>query len=250
MTLKNKYNEHDFLAACREGNVDVVQYFLDQGDFKVNEEFISGVSGMPVHGLFMAAQNGHSGVVKIVVKAGAELNQTWSGATPLYQAAQNQHSQVVRILVDAGAELNQAWEGLTPLFPAAQNGYSEVVQILVDAGVEVNQTWKGRTPLYQAAQNGHSEVVQILLNAGADPLITLRRFWFSNKSPLSVAKKNRPLYRRTNPAMYDRYTIITNLLKQATRKSKAFKQVTTHPPSEEVPLLGAFSALRLHHSSK
>ena len=28
--LVNKYNEHEFLTACRTGNIEAVQYFLNQ----------------------------------------------------------------------------------------------------------------------------------------------------------------------------------------------------------------------------
>ena len=56
--LKNEYNEHEFLAACRTGNVEAVQYFLDQQDFDPNEQLISGLSKTPVSAVFLAAKNG------------------------------------------------------------------------------------------------------------------------------------------------------------------------------------------------
>ena len=65
--LNNEYNEHEFLAACRTGNVEAVQYFLDQDDFDPNEQLISGLSKTPVSGLFLAAQNGHHTVVEILI---------------------------------------------------------------------------------------------------------------------------------------------------------------------------------------
>ena len=57
--LVNEFYEHEFLAACRTGNVEAVQYFLDQEDFDPNEELMSALSKTPVSGLFLAAQNGH-----------------------------------------------------------------------------------------------------------------------------------------------------------------------------------------------
>ncbi|MTI12070.1 ankyrin repeat domain-containing protein, partial [Sansalvadorimonas verongulae] len=77
IALARKYgDEHDFLAACREGNVDAVKYFLDLEGFNVNNQFISGLNGGPVHSLFPAAQNGHAKVVQVLVNAGADLNKT------------------------------------------------------------------------------------------------------------------------------------------------------------------------------
>ena len=90
--LNNEYNEHEFLAACRTGNVEAVQYFLDQEDFDPNERLISGVTKAPVSGLVLAAQSGHHKVVEILVAAMVDLNLAMdNGATALCPAAQNGH---------------------------------------------------------------------------------------------------------------------------------------------------------------
>ncbi len=94
--LKRQYDEHDFHAACREGNAEAVQFFIDQ------EPLISGFNHDPVDGLVLAAQKGHREVVQILINTG-------------------------------GANLNQPKnDGFTPLFIAAQKGFAEVVQILVN----------------------------------------------------------------------------------------------------------------------
>ncbi|MTI11730.1 ankyrin repeat domain-containing protein [Sansalvadorimonas verongulae] len=191
--LKNEYGEHDFLAACREGNIEAVQFFLDQGEFDINKQFIRRLPGTRIHsfhhGLYFAAQNGHDKVVKILVDAGAKLNQQINnGATPLYIAAEKGHAEVVQILVDAGAKLNQQTiDSATPLFIAAQQGHAEVVQILVDAGAKLNQqTNDGATPLYIAAQNGHAEVVQILVGVEG---VDVNQTW-NDATPVFRAAKN------------------------------------------------------------
>ncbi|MTI13895.1 ankyrin repeat domain-containing protein [Sansalvadorimonas verongulae] len=124
--LKNEYNEHDFLAACREGNVEAVTFFVSQDGFDVNEQFISGASGSPIHSLYLPAQNGYAEVVQILVNAGAEVDQAWGGATPLFIAAQNSHAKVVQILLNAGANPLITWRWLlcftkSPLSAAEEN---------------------------------------------------------------------------------------------------------------------------------
>ncbi len=159
---------HQFLEACRQGRVDIVEYWVNQEGFRPNDEFISRLAGDKVSGLFVASHTGRNDIVKLLVDAGADLNQTWNGATPLFQASQNGHTEVVQVLVKAGADLNQTWNGATPLFQATQNGHAKVVQVLVDAGADLNQTWHGATPLFKASQNGHAKVVQVLVDAGAN----------------------------------------------------------------------------------
>ena len=60
------------------------------------------------------------------------------GATPLYIAAQNGHLEVARLLLDATADKDKAMNmGATPLFVAAQNGHLEVARLLLDATAEL-----------------------------------------------------------------------------------------------------------------
>ncbi len=177
--------DHQFLEACRQGRVDIVEYWLNQEGFRPNDVFISSLAGDKISGLFVASDTGRNHVVKLLVEVGADLNQTWNGATPLFQASQNGHTEVVQVLVKAGADLNQTWNGAAPLFQASQKGHTEVVQVLVKAGADLNQTWNGATPLFKASQNGHAKVVQVLVKAGAD----LNQTWHC-ATPLLQASQN------------------------------------------------------------
>ncbi len=167
--FEQKYpNEHQFLAACRQGRVDVMEYWLNLEGFRPNDEFISGRTGEKVSGLFLASQEGHIDGVKLLIKAGADLNQTRNCVTPLYRASQNGHAKVVEILVKAGADLNQSTEdGAAPLFMASQNGHDEAVEILVKAGADPTRKWHiglfiTKSPLTAARQAGHDQIVKIL----------------------------------------------------------------------------------------
>ena len=125
--------------------------------------------------LYLAAQNGHINLVKLLVRAGADVESenTLSRETPLGCAARNGHLEVVKFLVkEAGADVeSKSFYGWTPLGRAAQKGHLEAVRFLVEEGC-ANVKWKDvweQTPLNLAAEDGHLEVVKFLVKeAGAD----------------------------------------------------------------------------------
>ncbi len=179
--------EHQFLAACRQGRVDVMEYWLSQKGFSPNDEFNSGCTRAKVSGLEVASQKGYAEGVKLLIEAGADLNQCCDGATPLYMASENGHAEAVEILIQAGADLNQGTDnGATPLYIASQNGHAKAVEILVKAGADFNQTWDGVTPLFMDSQYGHAGVVEILIQAGAD----LNQGYDGGVTPLYMASQN------------------------------------------------------------
>ena len=136
--------------------------------------------------LMLASEKGHS---EVLLKRGADPNiQKKNGWTALMSACKNSHSEVVQLLLNGGADPNiQKKDGATALMYAFQNGHSDVVQILLKGGADPNIQKENRwTALMHASQNGHSEVVQILLEGGADPNIQKRDGWLA----LMSASKN------------------------------------------------------------
>ena len=129
--------------------------------------------------LHLAAKNGHSKVVKILLDEGANTGAKniydW---TSLHLAARNGHSKVVKILLDKGADIGAKNMFIcTPLHYAAEKGYVEVVKALLEAkDIDVNAKNKwNSTPLHYAAEKGYVEVVKALLNRGANIYATSER---------------------------------------------------------------------------
>ena len=141
----------------------------------------------------MATYNGDPECVKLLLEAGAKVNQPDNdGKTPLFGAARygDEHRivwqtqaeenssevahlanlQCVKLLLEAGADVNHTTRfGQTPLLMAANEANPECVKMLLEAGAKVNcsDEWRG-TPLKSAALRANQECIKLLLEAGAD----------------------------------------------------------------------------------
>ncbi len=88
-------------------------------------------------------------------------------------ASTQQHDQALRLLVEAGAPLENTADAYTPLAYAAYAGRDNAVRYLLEKGARVDAGAQGRstrvnTPLMMATLQGHRNVVRHLLRAGAD----------------------------------------------------------------------------------
>jgi ankyrin repeat protein len=166
--------------------------------------------------LLFAARQGSVETVRVLVSAGADVNQVSADeSSPLLVAVQNGHYEIGRFLLDHGAKLNHAnVKGWTPLYLAVANrnalttavpppkgeGVLDFIKFLLERGAEPNARIKvkaevhqantslwlkeaGATPLLRAALCGDLAVVRLLLDHGADPMLGT----FDNTTPLMVA---------------------------------------------------------------
>ena len=131
--------------------------------------------GVPFHGAAMYdyAMNGKSEELRELLRvatAAAIDYQEPHGGTPASMAAQEGHTECLELLMAAKADLNLAnSNGVTPVGIAVSNNQVDAVQLLLALGAAVNpppDAW-GDTPLSEAKSKGNSEIVEILLAAGA-----------------------------------------------------------------------------------
>ena len=164
INARDAVNRTALYIAATNGHEGVVRLLLERG---AQREAANKNGATP---LFIAAQRGHEGVVRLLLEGGAQREAAnKDGATPLYIAAQQGHEGVVRLLLERGAQREAAQkDGATPLYIAAQQGHEGIVRLLLDGGAQKEAAQKdGLTPLHMAAQDGHEGVVRLLLDSGA-----------------------------------------------------------------------------------
>ncbi len=155
--------------------------------------------------LIFAARHGDMETVRILLDAGADVNQVSEyGWTALLTATQNRYYRLGMYLLERGADpaiANQG--GWTPLYIATDNrniengdyptrqpdmDHMEYIGMLLDHGADPNarmtsstetrtiftHQWlreEGATPFWRASQSSDTELMRRLLDAGADPLV-------------------------------------------------------------------------------
>jgi len=99
----------------------------------------------------------------------AQLQKINIGPPALGIAANFGHTDVVRVLLDAGAEINAVWTGgASSLIMASYFGWEDTVCLLLSRGADVTASHQGfGTPLSAATTRGHRGVVRLLSIAGA-----------------------------------------------------------------------------------
>lgn len=155
------------IKAVREGNIDSVTEYIAVGA-DINTTDTKNSNTTP---LILAILYGHHNIVKMLIKAGANVNIINSlGTTPLRAAIIDKHAETVELLIESGSDIHQIDIcERTPLHITAEGGNVQLTQILFKAGADINAMDKwGDTPLNRAAYCQNMETVHFLIKAGAN----------------------------------------------------------------------------------
>lgn len=161
-----------FLAAV-EGRVNFVHYLIEECNADLEKPGIFVVAQdkgrHKVTPLWAAAVSNRLEVVKILLKAGAQVNAlSDTGSTPVRSACFMTNIDVIKTLIEYGADIHKANKnGGTCLINAVQS--AELCQILLDHGVALNKAdMSGNVALHYAVKEGRIDSVRLLLQYGAD----------------------------------------------------------------------------------
>ncbi|CAM9982540.1 unnamed protein product [Scytosiphon promiscuus] len=171
-------SERRAAALLSNGSIDINQT-LGQHDFTP---------------LMVAAQYGHSRVVRLLLRKGASISVADTrGYTVLHVSAQSGRLAVTKMLLGAGSDLHaKSTQGATPLHIASDEGHAEVMQALIEAGADPDcRSHDGATPMLRAAREGHLEAIRVLLRANANLMLACKPFFTGEMiAPLQMAAQH------------------------------------------------------------
>ena len=147
-------------SLVKVGRLEVISELCKAGAAADAEKVTGGTA------LHTAADSNMTGAVTVLVtQCGADLNKLLMGdTTPLYLAAQRGHTEVVRELLRLGAEVNF-------VMPQGRHGGHLISLGQGSVGghypVKNTEVGNGATALHAAVENGHLETARVLLAGGA-----------------------------------------------------------------------------------
>ncbi|XP_029464279.1 ankyrin repeat domain-containing protein 27 isoform X2 [Rhinatrema bivittatum] len=256
------------LRAVADGDLEMVRYLFDwvDEDLDDGEEMNTGklefchplcqcpkcapaqkkFSRIPVNGLevnvtnqegftplHVAALHGHSVLVSLLLKHGANLGaKTATRAVPLHLACQNGHDQVVKCLIDCSAKQNKKdANGNTPLIFACLNGHYKAAALLLERGALVNTSNnKGNTALHEAAKGNREAFVELLLSYGAAVHVRNKQ----QCTPVDCAKENSKVMQLLQAATNHAMTSENDLTAKQSIRKKSTSNADQHETVEDV----------------
>ncbi|XP_058649467.1 caskin-2 isoform X5 [Onychostoma macrolepis] len=98
----NKAKKTPLDLACEFGRLKVTQLLLSSNMVVALLEG-NGRDNTPLH---LASRNGHKDIIRLLLKAGIDINRTTKSGTALHEAALYGKTEVVKLLLDAGIDVN------------------------------------------------------------------------------------------------------------------------------------------------
>ncbi|KAK1485066.1 hypothetical protein CTAM01_12692 [Colletotrichum tamarilloi] len=173
-------------AACRSGNKDIVELLLRKGADPTIQTLFNPMA--------QAASNGHTHIVKILLSHEKRRSKSRSVAdfakNALHDACFYGESGIVKLLLQEGADINlQGGHEGSPLHAACSQGHMKTVCVLLENKANIDLERNGETALGVACARGHYAVAELLLARGASIRAPIRRSGMVYERPLERAYK-------------------------------------------------------------
>lgn len=151
--------------AIVEGEIGKVKLLIEESSVDVTQ-LLPERKRYPLE---IAAENGQGEIVELLLKAGADPDQSVGELPPILLALNSaDQGKGALVLIEAGADIKvQDKDGFSPMDLALLYQMKPVVEALLKQGADPEKGGFYSTPLHGAAESGNVELIQTLLNAGA-----------------------------------------------------------------------------------
>lgn len=153
------------MFAAQNGHSEVMELLLRNGA-NLDQQDNNGLSAF-----MRAAWGGHIAAMELLLANGAVIDQkSRTGLTAVMMAARGGHKAAMRWLFASSAFVvdQRDKNGLTAFIHAAQCGHRSAMNLLLKKGAAMDSADPfGETALILASRNGHKEVIRFLLDSGA-----------------------------------------------------------------------------------
>jgi len=123
--------------------------------------------------LMKAVKNNEVALVRELIKQGVNINELDTNQdAPLIMAAYKGYTGIVKLLLEAGADVAVVDPGMkaTALHAAAYAGNAEAAKLLLEYKIDIDKQgpYNGYTALHDAVWQNNVETAKILIEAGAN----------------------------------------------------------------------------------
>ncbi|KAL5248497.1 hypothetical protein ACHWQZ_G017631 [Mnemiopsis leidyi] len=190
-----KCGKHDarLIAAIENHDMSEVRRICSQSPEVISIPDKTGVTPMMI-----AAIRGYPSIIRVLLEAGANLDQpNPGGKTALMLAAYHGHNHVITTLMELGCnwqKLDNA--GCTALHYCVERGNIDIARTLLDTGADINTPdSRGYTCLLSLCLGDREDVemAKFLLDNGADPNLNLQK---GESVLMAATRTNKPALTR------------------------------------------------------
>ncbi|KAM9337048.1 transient receptor potential cation channel subfamily A member 1b [Symphorus nematophorus] len=164
LKCKSKDKKSALHFAAQYGRINTCQRLLETitDSRLLNEGDERGLT--PLH---LAAKEGHTKVVQLLLRKGALFHSDYKGWTALHHAASAGYTQTMDILLSANPKLLDKTDedGNTALHVSAREGHVAAVKLLLSRGAELILNKNDTSFLHEALQNGRKDVVNAVIDS-------------------------------------------------------------------------------------
>nr|KAI8750039.1 transient receptor potential cation channel subfamily A member 1 [Biomphalaria glabrata] len=163
LNMKNNDKQSPLHFAARYGRYNTCCRLLDSHH---GPNIINETDGTGLTALHIAAQNGHTKVVQLLLQRGAVVNKDNDDNTALHHAAANGWTHTMKVLISVHSNLIDVVnnEADTPLHVAAKNGQASATVLLLSIGAKILCNNQNEAFFDYIIQNKFSEVAVAVIN--------------------------------------------------------------------------------------